>query len=206
MNFVHNRTVNIGGQQYTENRTIAVERALNFQKEVPLAKQGSLTTRTDNNTGVITMAASGHGIPSTTRVDIYWFESGVLKHRRGMTTGTVSGTTVPIDLGAGDNLPSTSTVIYVAVAVECEITITASEIIAFVMSSQKSGLFVVTQSDDTEIAYILLTEDGGVWSWYDGIGTATPLSDTVGKVYVSHRAIQGSGSVNTWTMKGTFTA
>lgn len=82
---------------------------------VPLAvgKAGTLTTRTDANTGTITLAAD-HGITTGQIVDVYW-ATGM---KFNVTVGTVSGTSVPIDLGSGDDLPSTSTAVVVAPRVE----------------------------------------------------------------------------------------
>jgi hypothetical protein len=64
---------------------------------------GTLTTRTDDNTGVVTLA-TGHGILTNDVVDVYW-AAGV---RYGMDA-TVSGSAVTVDGGAGDVLPSEST-------------------------------------------------------------------------------------------------
>jgi len=68
---------------------------------LPVGKAGSLTTRTDDNTGEATLG-SGHGITTGMIVDVY-FSGGV---RHGMTVGTVSGNVVPLDGGAGAVLPA----------------------------------------------------------------------------------------------------
>jgi len=74
---------------------------------------GALTTRTDNDTGVVTLS-TGHGIATSDVVDVYW-SGGV---RYGMTA-TVAGNLVTVDGGAGDNLPVLSTTI-TAVAKQVE--------------------------------------------------------------------------------------
>lgn len=66
---------------------------------------GTLTTRTDDNTGEATLAA-GHNIISTDVVDVYW-SGGV---RYGMVA-TVTGNVVALEGGAGDNLPAQDTAI-----------------------------------------------------------------------------------------------
>lgn len=84
--------------------------------ELPLAKVGELTTRTDNETGTLTMD-TGHGITTGARLDLYWADgdgAGTPGSRRGITVGTVSGNTVPIgadNSGSGDNLPLVNTAI-----------------------------------------------------------------------------------------------
>ena len=71
------------------------------------AKTGSLSTRTDDNTGVATLS-TGHGILTNDVVDVYW-DGGV---RFGMLA-TVSGNAVSLDGGAGDNLPAQDTAVTV---------------------------------------------------------------------------------------------
>ncbi|MEP0846067.1 MAG: hypothetical protein HRF50_04500 [Phycisphaerae bacterium] len=65
------------------------------------AKAGTLTTRTTDTAGTITLGA-GHGIVDADVVDIYW--SG--GRRYNVVVGTVAGNDVPISGGAGDNLPA----------------------------------------------------------------------------------------------------
>ncbi len=78
--------------------------------EITLAagKAGTLTTRTDNDTGVVTVA-SGHGITDSDTVDLYW--SG--GERYGVDVTATTSTTISIDAGAGDNLPSSSTAVVI---------------------------------------------------------------------------------------------
>lgn len=76
---------------------------------VPKGYAGTLSTRTDNETGTLTLS-SGHAITTGMIVDLYW--SG--GKRTGITVGTVSVNSVPIgadDSGSGNNLPSQDTVI-----------------------------------------------------------------------------------------------
>lgn len=72
---------------------------------LPVGKAGELTTRTDADTGTITMVDADHGITTGMIVDIHWTVAGVDYVQYGVTVGTVSGTSVPFDAGAGDDLP-----------------------------------------------------------------------------------------------------
>jgi len=80
---------------------------------VPVGYAGTLTTRTDANTGTATLGA-GHGISTGDNVDLYW--AGGVQY--DVTVGTVSGTSVPFDLGIGDDLPSASTALVVSKRVQ----------------------------------------------------------------------------------------
>lgn len=80
------------------------------------AALSELTTRTSATVGTIT-APSGHGISTSDVIDVFWMEDfgsyGTAKIRRGVTVGTVSGTSIPISGGLGDDLPVLNADIYV---------------------------------------------------------------------------------------------
>lgn len=95
---------------YTFNNSpaaVTFESTLAFTKTlaglVAAQVSGELTTRTDDDTGVVTLA-TGHGILTGNVCDVYW-SGGV---RYGMTA-TVSSNAVTLDGGAGDNLPTLNT-------------------------------------------------------------------------------------------------
>ena len=67
-------------------------------------KPGTLTTRTDDTIGVLTMA-SGHGVQTGDTIDIRWVGGS----RSGVVVGTVATNSVPISLGDGGVLPVVNT-------------------------------------------------------------------------------------------------
>lgn len=117
--------------QRTNSGTIALEDTLNT------AKAGTLSTRTDNNTGTLTLE-SGHGITDGQIIDVYW-SGGV---QRTVTVGTVSGTSVPIDGGIGDNLPTAATAITACVqkAINLAIDGDNADIVAVILETNDKSL------------------------------------------------------------------
>lgn len=115
----------------TNSGPIGLEDTLNA------AKSGTLTTRTDNNTGTLTMDA-GHGITTGQIIDIYW-NGGV---QRTVTVGTVATNSVPIDLGIGDNLPIATTAITAVVqkAINLAIDGDNTKILAIVLETTTKSL------------------------------------------------------------------
>lgn len=79
---------------------------------LPAAKSGTLSTRTSDTAGTLTMTA-GHGLTDGQIIDIYW--SGGVCY--GATIGTVSTNSVPFTGASGDVLPAESTAITAAVQV-----------------------------------------------------------------------------------------
>ena len=80
---------------------------------VPVAKAGTLSTRTSDTEGTIT-GSTGHGITTGQKLDIQWSDG----RRYNVTVGTVDGNSIPISLGAGDNLPDADTALVFATPVE----------------------------------------------------------------------------------------
>ncbi len=99
------RNVNLNGTQYQE---VVASAAYGVGSSIPAvtlsaAKTGALTTRTDDNTGTLTMD-TGHGL-TTGVIDVYWDVGGTKGCRRNMTA-TVTGDSIAIDGGSGDVLPA----------------------------------------------------------------------------------------------------
>lgn len=76
---------------------------------LPAGIAGTLTTRTDADTGIVTVLA-GHGITDSDTVTLFW-AGGV---RRGLTVTATAATTISIDVGAGADLPAVSSVVTIA--------------------------------------------------------------------------------------------
>lgn len=96
------------------NQPVQFDNALSWETTLvalPANQSGTLTTRTADDNGVITLA-SGHGITNGP-VDVYW--SG--GQRRGMVAA-VAGDAVTVTGGAGDPLPPVSTACIVSARLE----------------------------------------------------------------------------------------
>lgn len=74
--------------------------------------EGSLTTRTDDDTGVITVSGGARGLTTSDTVDVYWSGGSCL----GMSITGVTSTEITVDSGEGDVLPAESTAMYVVPA------------------------------------------------------------------------------------------
>jgi hypothetical protein len=113
--------IDAGGVSINKSVVRSADGAIGYEIALPAAKVGQLTTRTDAETGELTMV-EGHGIASADVIDLYWATGA----RYGITVGTVSGETVPIgadNSGTGDDLPTNLTAITAAVQVEANVAI-----------------------------------------------------------------------------------
>ena len=180
--------------QRTNSGTIALEDTLDT------AKAGTLSTRTDNNTGTLTLG-SGHGITDGQIIDIYW-SGGV---QRTATVGTVSGTSVPFDLGIGDNLPIATTAITACIqkAINLAIDGDNADILAVILETNDKSLRTAANvqfldGSSAVIAEIdLVANVPQVWD-IEG-GSANPFT---GNPITNLKATQAnSTSTETYTLK-----
>ena len=147
----------------------------------PAGKPGTLTTRTDDDTGVATLEAD-HGITDADTVDVYW--SGGMRY--GMTVSSVDGTAVSIDLGSGDNLPTETTALVVTARIELDTDVDGDLIELIAVGSDRRGHVEFLTDGDASIVAIELTA-GEAWTWVNGQGVSNPLTgDPIGKVQVTN--------------------
>ena len=158
---------------------------------------GSLTTRTDDNTGVITADSADHDIASSDVVDVYWGSGSTAGIRRGMTA-TVSGTAISVDGGAGDNLPVATTDVVVDKQATINMDFTGSEVTIAGVCSQYRSSVAFQEGDGTAIFSLDLGKSGNdaeVWTWTTYAKESTPFSAAVGRVKTSNGDSENSNTV-----------
>lgn len=186
----------INGRVYRNTATVSEEGMTSKIVSLSTAKTGQLTTRTDNDTGELTMAG-GHGITDGDRLDVYWATGS----RRGMTVGTVDVNDVPIDGGAGDNLPDNLTSVTAMVAVEEEFLLTGDNLKALVLSGNQKCSVSLCGADDAEDYGVEIgsaTDSGRTFLWYaeDPNAPTNPVAgDTVTKVFLSNSSSSSAAEV-----------
>lgn len=177
-----NNQVTVAGKTFNAQRSVTSDGAVIVDPTLAAAISGSLTTRTDNDTGTLTLA-SGHPVTTGQRLDVYW--SG--GKRYGMTVGTVSGTSVPIDGGAGDNLPALNTAVTVMVPQLETFVVAAADLQSLLVGCDSPAMVVIRKTGPATIVAIYVTGSTGAYQWDSGSGVTNPFgSDNALDVYVSH--------------------
>ncbi len=175
-----NTTVQVAGLTIIGNATQNGEGQIGQDPTLPAGKAGTLTTRTDNDTGGAS-PASGHGVTISDTVDVYW--SGGMRY--GMDVTDVNGDLVTIDLGAGDNLPAQDDAVVVTPRVEVDLDFDADKaLVTAAGSSGRAHVEFTTEADASVYTYELAAN--GAWHWVKDQGTTNPLAgNIVGKAQVS---------------------
>lgn len=191
-------SVTVGAATYTAGRSGTTDNKIESSPTIAAAKTGVLTTRTDANTGTLTMT-SGHGIVTSDLVDVYW-DGG---RRLNMTVGTVSVDSVPIDGGSGDDLPAATTALTVCVQHVENATVVGDDVKLIIIDSPVAASVTLAQAGGTVIAAIELDSVNSngryVYRWDTGSGVTNPVAGaTVGKIRSTHGDSTSSRDVMTY--------
>jgi len=170
------------GETFRNNQTVTGGGAVIKQEEYAAAKAGTLTTRTSDTAGTLTMA-SGHAITTGAKVDIYW--SGGIAYNA--TVGTVAGDSVPFTLANGDALPAAATAV-TAMVVNEETFVVAAAAVRGVLVGDGGQPCVVRFLDGSDAdIYVAVVQAGqSQFIWLTGMYGDNPIDANVAKVAVTH--------------------
>ncbi len=181
------RTGSIGDNSFVSRYVDDGNLQLGGDVSIAVAKVGQLTTRTDNDTGVVTMVA-GHGFATSDKIDLFWNVSGTYGSRRNMTA-TVATNAVTLDGGSGDNLPALNSAVTAMKPTSTTFVVTGNACTAIAVRAPQGGFIVFTESGPTDIAaatYTLTPSSPGR-IWMLSTGDTNPLAGkTTTTVKFSH--------------------
>ena len=183
-------TLSIGGVSISGRTDRTGEGQIGQEVSLPAGKAGTLTTRTDDNTGVATLSG-GHGILTSDKVDVFWAE-GV---RYGMTA-SVSGNAVTVDGGAGDVLPAQASPVVVTKEVEINADFDGDDALIVAAMCTKRAHLQFVAADDSVLFGTELGTANEPWTWISDQGIANPLTgDAVDRIVASNGDSSASGAL-----------
>lgn len=164
--------------------------------EITLAagSAGTLTTRTDNDTGTVTLT-TGHGQTSGT-FDVFW-GGATPGCRRGMT-GTVTVNALALDVGTGDSLPLAATAVVVDKQEIVDFDSTAATIVLAGVGQTRRASVQFQQADGTPVKSLDLGRDGTdgePYVWASNTDVSTPFGADLGKIAVSNGSSAGTNTI-----------
>jgi hypothetical protein len=178
-----NNQVTVAGLTFNAQRSVESDGAVILSPTLPAAVSGTLSTRTDNTTGTLTLA-SGHGVTTGARLDVY-FGNGL--RRYGVTVGTVSGTSVPISGGTGDNLPVLNAAVTAMVPVLENFPVAGGDLKGLFFGCDAPAVAVIRKSGPATVVALTATGSTGSYQWDAGSGVTNPFGTDVSvDVYLSH--------------------
>lgn len=167
---------------------------------VPAGKSGTLSTRTSDTAGTVTLE-SGHGITDGQTIDVHWVDSdGRARCAHGATVGTVSGDDVPFTGAAGDVLPAQDYTIVADVEIPIDVDFDASKIEALVaLCDQQYCVRFLTSVPALVDGRALLGREPYLYA--TGLGLTAGLGSSV---IASMTVSSGSTSAGTFQFGGTY--
>jgi hypothetical protein len=188
------KTVSVDGTEFNSTRAPSATGKVVRGATLAAAKTGTLTTRTDDNTGTLTMS-SGHGITTGNKIHLYWVNTDGTRGFAHTVAGTVATNSVPIDTGAGDNLPPLNTAVTAMVPTSYDFVVEYANLVLLAFRCDQPAYAVVRQSGGTVEEAVEVTGSTGSYSWDSGDGTSNPLAADVTSVDVSHGDATASRAV-----------
>ena len=180
---VYSQSVAVGGVTISGKSSRSAEGQTSDVVPLPAAKAGSLTTRTNDTEGELTLGAN-HGIATGQTVNVHWAGG----RRYGVTVGTVNVLIVPITGGNGDNLPDEDTAITAAKVVEVDLDFDGDDAVLVAVSANKAAHLEVQEDDgDPIVAGGVDLSANDPWIWASGGPIANPLAGkVVGKLVTAN--------------------
>jgi hypothetical protein len=200
-------SISIGG--------ISIQKSVNREGEHPnpyiftlaAATAGTLTTRTGDDAGVITLG-DGHGLTSGT-YDVYWTTTGV-NYVQYACTGVIDANTLTIADGTGDNLPSgTTPPVVVCKQAELSVTIYGNDVqlasisLEYVAATNVSAGHIDFQNDtpETVTELDLVGNTPRVWDVAGGAQNVFADDDPVVMAYASHASTTEAATLKIATIE-----
>jgi len=164
-------TANVAGKAVSSQIVRTANLDTGYDGDVlPAGKAGTLTTRTDDDTGVITVA-EGHEITDSDTVDVFWVGGS----RYGVDVTATDGTTVSIDAGDGTNLPAQDFAVVVTKQVTIDVDFDGDNVEMIVVSNSKRVHLDFQEGGGTSILPLDIPANEG-WFWCADQGVANPLT------------------------------
>lgn len=192
-------TGSMAGKTFTGAIRRAVVGETNGEITLAAGSVGVLTTRTDNDTGVITLTA-GHGQTSGV-FDVYWGGATPGCHR-GMTA-VITVNSMTIDGGTGDNLPLAATDVIVDKQEIIDFDSDNASLALVTVSQQRRASVQFQETAGTPIKSLDLGKDptaqlaspGEGWDWAINTDVPNPFGAVISKIAVSNGSIAGTNTI-----------
>ena len=194
-------TGNVGATGANEALDLSSEGGITQDISIAAAFIGTLTTRTDDDTGVVTVPASpAHDIVGTDLVTLF-FSGG---HRRDAVVDSVTATTITfgtVTVGDGDNLPAQDAVITIQTQTVVDVDFVGNDVEALFVKCGSARMVVGFMASGTRELNVEFSATKALyyfWRTGDPIATVNPLAGhTVDEVRVAH----DGAAAKTFTMQ-----
>ncbi len=180
----------VAGLSFSAQVSATADAALADETTLPAGASGTLSTRTDNDTGVVTAAGHTFSGSGSEKCNVFW--SGGMRY--GMTVTAVDGNDISIDTGAGDNLPTEDAEVIISEQVEINIDFDGDDMEMLVVGCDQRCSADFQDSGGTVLLHKEIPQPGtgqkNLYSWVDGVNGTRPITgNAVDKVMASNATV-----------------
>lgn len=146
------------------------------QVELAAGIAGVLSTRTDNDAGVLTVG-SGHGVTTDDSIAIFWADGSMYS---GNVTATTA-TTITFDSGLGDDLPDAASAVVIGVEQSHSFSIVGDNLVVLAIQCPNRSIVQFFDSTTLDLVYDMEADEGRLWISDQGVTNplATDNTDSV---------------------------
>jgi hypothetical protein len=173
------------GKTFSYSETIVADGAVLKDPTLAAAKTGTLSTRSSDTAGTLTMAAS-HGITDGAKIDIYWSTGQCTT----ATVGTVATNDVPFTGATGDVLPAQGTAITAMVQHVENFNFVDGDLNALCVGAGFAACSVTLIDGSSNVVGAVRVKAGSTaqkhYIWDVDSGATIPVSDDVATIAMTH--------------------
>ncbi len=162
--------INIGDLSVSSKQVRTQTGLINHSITLPAGKTGTLSTRTSDTAGILTLEA-GHGITVADKVNVFWAD-GVAYN---FTVSDVTGNDVTIASGSGDVLPTEAATIIAAARVEINTDFDGDDMVMIAVFANKRAHIDFLDVGPASLKACELIEKEA-WTWASNMGIDNPLT------------------------------
>lgn len=187
-----NVVANVAGQTFPVNITRSSDGVGVWTPTIPAALPSVTWTKATTTTGTITLAA-GHGFTNTDKLDVYW--SG--GRRYGMTA-TVTGNSIALSAGAGDDFPATSAVagaLTICKRVAMNAAFDPDDLLVLLVSTDRRAAVEFVDASGV-VLYAIDVAAGEFCLWFGNSGITRPFTgNAVASIHVSNSDVTAIANI-----------
>lgn len=174
-------TFSAGGVDWTARINKQADGASNVNGEIQPAKAGTLTTRTDGDTGAVTVV--GHNLQVGDKFDLYWVAGGVTYKVELNEVTAVNGNIISFDNGTGTALPAQGSEVFACKVTTFDFAINSNPKMIGVFVAQAATVRLM-DANNVRMTLNLAREEGYAWT-ADGFAEAPLASQPVNRISAS---------------------
>lgn len=189
VDFVVQNSFTLASKAFSESRTVTGADATIVEASIPAATAGTLTTRTSDTAGIITVTS--HSFSVNDIIDIYWSDGSC----RTATISAEDTTTLTFSGALGTVLPAQDDAVTCNEQVVLPFNLVGADCTALVVFTAQKGTIILKDAGGEELVLNLAT-GGTVYAWWTGNGVTNPITgDTIITVTFSHDYITAAAAM-----------